>query len=125
MPVVYDFTPTETVETRLGIHFELGEIPLGETAELWVDEFKIEDMTILGVNTPKIEDVKIYPNPTVDHLFIKVKNKVNNVIIYDIRGIKVLNSQQLNLDVSSLSKGLYIVEIETVNQKERKVFIKH
>ncbi|WP_027124841.1 T9SS type A sorting domain-containing protein [Gelidibacter mesophilus] len=70
----------------------------------------------LGVNENKITEVSVYPNPAHDLISVKMPAniEVTNVSLYDVLGktIKVaLNNRQIN--VSHLSKGLYIMMLET------------
>ena len=56
----------------------------------------------------------IYPNPVKDVLNIDLKTNQGEVKIFDLSG-KVIKTASVNksgsVDVSKLSKGLYIVEI--------------
>jgi hypothetical protein len=65
----------------------------------------------------------IYPNPAVDVLNISVDGLVNNKL-YTINGQLILESNQKTLNVSTLTKGIYILKVTT--QKgvvERKIVI--
>lgn len=71
--------------------------------------------------------VKIYPNPTSNTLYISSENTVIETIsIYSITGKKVFKStnESNSIDVSSLSKGMYFIEISSANGKSVKKFIK-
>ena len=57
----------------------------------------------------------IYPNPTSDNFTIEMENDVKSVEIYSIQGQKVLTCNSKNINVSSLSKGIYMVRIEDKN----------
>lgn len=61
-----------------------------------------------------LKDLKIYPNPVSDELTIESNSKVLKVEIYDISGKKMLVKLMKNkINVSTLSKGNYIIHIET------------
>jgi hypothetical protein len=67
-----------------------------------------------------ITDVNIYPNPATDNITIQLinpKQSIKSISIFDIRGKEVinkqLNSNQLQLDVSSLSSGVYLIKGQT------------
>src|SRR5690554_1699600 len=63
----------------------------------------------------------IYPNPTRNILFIEGVN-VKNIRILELSGKEVLVSKNMNqIDVSHLSKGLYLIEI---NNSEARLFSK-
>ena len=53
---------------------------------------------------------KIYPNPVDNILNIKSENQVQS-IIYDITGKKILTSRSKNINLSLLSKGIYVIKI--------------
>ncbi|WP_445453241.1 LamG-like jellyroll fold domain-containing protein [Flavobacterium sp. 25HG05S-40] len=57
----------------------------------------------------------LYPNPTNDAFTIEMKNEVKSVEIYSIQGQKVLTSTSKNINVSDVSKGMYLVRIEGEN----------
>lgn len=59
-------------------------------------------------------DVCFYPNPAIDKLYIKHSKSLNSlIIIYDLQGNEVYNKQidSNPIDISCLSKGIYIVKI--------------
>jgi hypothetical protein len=57
----------------------------------------------------------IYPNPTSDNFTIEMENEVKSVEIYSIQGQKVMSATSKNVNVSNLSKGMYLVRIEDEN----------
>ena len=57
----------------------------------------------------------IYPNPTSDNFSIEMENEVKSVEIYSIQGHKVMTSNSKDINVSNLSKGMYLVRIEDEN----------
>ena len=69
--------------------------------------------TLASANV-KQDQVAIYPNPVKDVLNIDLKTNQGEVKIFDLSG-KVIKTASVNksgsVDVSKLSKGLYIVEI--------------
>ena len=87
---------------------------------------------VLSTNTANYENnINIYPNPANDHITIDFGNLDNvegwNIKIINILGQEVL-SQPMNTDkinVSELSKGVYIIRVsDGVNQTDKK-FIKN
>ena len=71
-------------------------------------------------------DVFIYPNPTDDYLFIERNKNPIAVSIYNLLGAEVIaKSAADKINVSELSKGVYIIRIsDGVNQADKK-FIKN
>jgi len=82
----------------------------------------------LSVFENTLPQIKIYPNPVSNTLYISSVNTViEKMIVYSISGQKVLaqyKNQMKSLDVSVLSKGMYFIEIYSSNRKTVKKFIK-
>ena len=67
-----------------------------------------------GINNEYSEKVVIYPNPAYDRLYLKNTNYQNVIImIYDLQGKKVLDRKVDSevIDISNLSKGIYVVKL--------------
>jgi len=60
-------------------------------------------------------DIKVYPNPTSDMLYIDTENTVQKIEIYNLQGRKVLVSDQNQINVSGLSPGMYLLKITDEN----------
>jgi len=67
----------------------------------------------------------IYPNPATDVLNISLENDalLENVTIYNNTGQKIKTIKQNTVDVSTLAKGLYFVEVITNHGKASKKVI--
>ena len=63
-----------------------------------------------------------YPNPTTDILNIQYKQTIDSVTVYNLAGQKVLaktyNSDKIQLDMSSLASGNYLLELRSQNQSQ-------
>lgn len=72
----------------------------------------------------------IFPNPATDNLSIEASNKITEVNIYNILGVNVYNVQlttnneQLDINVSDFSNGVYFIKVKTENKEIVKRFIK-
>ena len=112
-----------------------GKYPLGdlnafpEEKAKWEAEKDAIALHILGLNTEQYirtdvneqrlgakESFSMYPNPASDVLTINSKSEIKSLKIYNIAGqlmkAKQINNTMVNLDVSGLSKGIYVVEAE-------------
>ena len=95
---------------------------------------EIFDSKLLIDNTPPTITFKVYPNPVTDNLTIelpKLENIVaneNRIMIYDAFGKQILelvtNNLQQNINVSSLSNGVYYIMIAQNDQLTTQKFIK-
>ena len=93
----------------------------------YIDNIKIND-EVMSVNNVKKSNIKLYPNPVKDVLKIDIPNNetITNICIYNVSGQKVKTfSLPKEMNVESLPKGNYIIEITTdKDQKYTSKFIK-
>jgi len=79
---------------------------------------------------PNPQNVLIYPNPASDNITIENPNFIKDklILIYNIQGQLLiqlkLKQKRINVDISVLSKGLYIVKIKSEKGIIIKKFIK-
>lgn len=68
--------------------------------------------------------IAFYPNPAQDFVNFSSKNSIEDIIIYNLLGQEVLtkevNSNQFSIDISHLSSGTYIAQLNQ-NQKSKSV----
>ena len=76
------------------------------------------DGTNLGVADNTIEGFSYYPNPTADVLTLQALDNIEDVVIYNLLGQKVIEDRveatTSQVDVSALTTGAYIMKV-TVN----------
>lgn len=76
--------------------------------------------TILALEELEELGISIYPNPIIDILTIEGnKEKINSIIIYDTKGIAVYRSGNVipnEINLISIKKGIYIINIATENR---------
>ncbi|NOR28023.1 MAG: T9SS type A sorting domain-containing protein [Lutibacter sp.] len=71
---------------------------------------------ILGISDEfVVKNFTIYPNPVSTNLYIQLTSELKfiSVNIFDYLGENVLKSKKTMLDVSTLSKGVYFLKVET------------
>jgi 1,4-alpha-glucan branching enzyme len=86
---------------------------------LYTDK-QIENYKQKFTTTPEQEKnngLTIYPNPVRSTLNINTTENISRVDVYNAMGAQVLTSTRKQLDVNSLSSGIYILKIETSNGK--------
>lgn len=79
----------------------------------------------LGVKTFETAQIGMYPNPANTEINLKSKNKIDSIVIYNITGQKVLESnvtEQLN--ISSLKSGMYFIKAISDGVSSTSKFIK-
>ena len=90
--------------------------------------------SVLSINTSDFNNtIKIYPNPSNGVITIKNNSAIelNSISVYDILGNQVqikqlIASSDQSLDLTNLTKGIYLARIESVNGqvKTQKLIIK-
>ncbi len=83
--------------------------------------------SVLSTDNSIETQFSIYPNPAKDHLNIKLKNSIDfkKVRIFSPVGVEVLRTNSTSVNVSHLTSGLYIIEVETTTGKETRKLIKN
>ncbi|WP_179007635.1 T9SS type A sorting domain-containing protein [Winogradskyella forsetii] len=115
---------------------EVGDIISG-TADIFFDfnppittnTVNTEIVAPLSIVEFNAQSIQLFPNPAKDQLKITSHKIMDKLTIVDING-RVLNDIQLSiseytLDVSSLTKGVYFLEIQSGASKSTKKFIKN
>lgn len=83
-------------------------------------------LTVKNENLSDLADVNIFPNPTKNILNFKVDNQqINEIKVYNLLGKEVMKlsskeSEIKSINISQLSKGMYIIQLKT----DVKVFTK-
>jgi hypothetical protein len=96
--------------------------------------FTYSNTVIFTKHKTSLEEFTLYPNPVKDKLHIGITKTVNvlSIRILSIEGILVMKKEGLNsingelvIDVSSLSKGVYTIElIDSKGSRDWKQFVK-
>ena len=82
----------------------------------------------LGVTDSVIEEFSLFPNPATKQLNISSKDAISSVSIYNLLGQEIIsfkgNDVLMNVDVSELSSGTYLVKVQAGDSVSSKKFIK-
>ena len=116
---------------KLNPGFEVGDL-IPNSAEIYFDTnpaivtntFVTEFQLPLSAPTFSQENIILFPNPARNLIQINLQNsneQIKSLIIYDLLGKEVkttssINDQAGTINVSNLSKGVYVVEITTENK---------
>ena len=95
-----------------GIYYANGEntgfIPLDVTVTVGV----------VSVNEPIVLNLTVYPNPVSNILHIETgSNVAPEIKVFSIQGVLLLQAKGNEIDISSLDRGIYFVEIDGVCRK--------
>ncbi len=73
---------------------------------------------VLSVNdvvSKRVIQLDVYPNPAIDIVTIKSSENIKHINVFNTLGSKVISTQNNELNVSRLSKGLYFINISLEN----------
>lgn len=88
--------------------------------------YKLTEDIDLGTNSSKVFETKVFPNPVGDLLNIKSNTRIESVSIYNVEGRNVISNAKVSggkLNVSTLEKGIYLLQINYGNNKTETVKI--
>lgn len=106
----------------------VGDQGLNTPAYLCMDNFGAQAPLPVGIDENNSNPLRIYPIPVSDVLNVSTTEAIYDVKIYNLQGKIVLSetklSQNSQIDVTSLSAGSYIFELNSSNGRQIKNFIK-
>lgn len=77
-----------------------------------VDDVRITTGSLGTSEATKAQATNIYPNPTKGEINIKTDKKIKSFTVLDFSGKSVLKSSSNKVDISSLPKGGYLLQVE-------------
>ena len=85
------------------------------------EPFPVTIIFPLGLSEFQQNGIVVYPNPTDYELFIRsTQLTIDRIMLFDLLGNKVIDltpeTQEINLDVTSLSSGLYILKFQSADK---------
>ncbi len=105
---------------------------LGE-AYYFIDDVNVhccicDSTSHLGVGELKKEEMEVYPNPATTSITLTLQQREGKVTIYNVLG-EMLNTTKITntateVDIGTLPKGLFFIEVRTEKGIMRKKFIK-
>lgn len=91
-----------------------------EGNNLYIDNIRIADPAVLGINSLLLKDVEVYPNPTTDQLFLNIPEGIELIEweIVDLQGKTVAISKTIEtgmneLSLKGLKSGSYFLNLKT------------
>ena len=77
---------------------------------------------IVSAENIEFENIKVYPNPTVGKVTVSSQISIKKIQLFSVAGIMIKeidsnNSNQYEIDFSTFKSGLYILKIQTKNEK--------
>lgn len=72
----------------------------------------------------QMANFSIYPNPATDILNIQTNEEIKQVVVYNIQGRKLIQEATSVLNITTLSSGMYLLELHTANGTATIKFVK-
>jgi hypothetical protein len=92
---------------------------------------RIDDIIVKGIEIPVFaeiidnEEITIYPNPSIDVLYINSNSSITKVNIITLEGKTISTKiENRSINISNLKSGIYIIDIETPSKSHRLYFVK-
>lgn len=83
------------------------------------------EFTSLSINEIEFnQNVKFYPNPTSNSVFLELENEIiKEIYIFDLSGKLVITLKNVNnqIDLSNLQTGTYFIKTDNINIKSFKI----
>lgn len=83
------------------------------------------EFTSLSINEIELnKNIKFYPNPTSDSVFLELENEIiKDIYIFDLSGKLVMTKKKKNnqIDLSVLQTGTYFIKTDNMNIKSFKI----
>ena len=126
---VDNLTPGDTY--YLQVWLESNSERTNQTGATGSFSMNVQDATVLSLQDEIIttNNIITYPNPSKNEINIQLQNNdsVESIEVYSLLGkkINILNQNKNRLDISHLSKGVYVIKIQGSRKSYTKKFIKN
>ncbi|WP_307271527.1 T9SS type A sorting domain-containing protein [Chryseobacterium sp. W4I1] len=110
----FTITPATTGVYYFGFNVYTPGTPTGPLGLMVLDNIELTTATLSTLDHQLSgNNIKFYPNPTSDYLYVKNNNKTAEMKVLDISGKLVLSFKkpEEKIDVSKLAKGTYILSV--------------
>lgn len=112
--------PSKSDFTQFVITSNLGTI--------YYDNLYLHKNTVLSNTQFDLVTFNVYPNPASNNVNVKSSNTIENVALYSILGQEILtkagSSNEMNIDISGLQNGVYLMKAQIEGQVKTTRIIK-
>lgn len=96
-----------------------------EAGRVIIDNLSVTPLVSLGVTDEyNYQKAIVFPNPVENTLYIKNVSNLKSISLYNLLGQQVLEGESEVINVSGLSKGLYLLQLITDQGMETKRIVK-
>ncbi len=119
--IVFDFTDLTGLWSVIAFMPDFEDpLTLTEDIDIYFDDIRLMPDPL--TNTAELQassPLKVFPNPAQDFITIQLDELIREVQIFDLSGKLMLQANSLSkedrIDLSGLSKGMYILKVNTLN----------
>ncbi|MGJ8684373.1 MAG: T9SS type A sorting domain-containing protein [Nonlabens sp.] len=92
---------------------------------------KVSQATLSNVTVASQQEIKVYPNPVTNYFTISAtgdsiyKYQLYDTLGQEIRAVEVVSQNQVNVDMSDLSSGIYYLQVQVANQSYNYQMVKN
>jgi len=98
---------------------------LSSTGSVYLDNMLLYDALIQALPNVFKEQVKVYPNPCSDVIYVSVSTDENPFMqLYSLNGVLLKEIRAKEMNVSDLSEGTYILKVKIREQEGSYVIMK-
>lgn len=108
--------PTPSTVLTVGLHdVEINLMVDGEEVDSCMVQISVQET--LGIEDNTMIDFELYPNPTSDILHIHSQEEILNIKVYSMQGKLLKEFKDAPISVGDLPQGVYLLWIETIDNK--------
>jgi hypothetical protein len=94
-------------------------------SEFIVDDLVVTKKSVTSTHQTIQEEIKTYPNPVIDQLFVETEEIFERIVIYDSFGRVVVEREfERSINVGGLISGVYVISFEKGRRRQLKRFLK-
>lgn len=82
--------------------------------KLYIDDIEVRKDDPVGLQEPNVVSHVVYPNPATDVIHVASSEKIEQLEVLDLNGMRVLSSADSYVNVQALPVGIYLVRF-TIN----------
>ncbi len=120
----------QTSLIRFGFKYEIDGFTSGNYMDVEngfsIDEFKVEGDPVgsANLNENSTSLIQLYPNPTSNSLKIQSELPIEQIIVSNLSGQRIMNTSDNIVDVSNFNTGVYLITVATVQGSFTRRFVK-
>ena len=110
------------VIVRMGNNPDSSLVPLQYVRDIW-DEYTKLDCSVAVKTTDEIE-FSVRPKLVLDKIEIISGERFDKINVYNMNGLKLISGSSRMLDLSEMSRGIYLIEVTQGNRRTIKRIVK-